>query len=396
MINTNALATAPLAPSVSASLDPYETSISPTGLIGSGSQRRLHQSHWRIRSQIITALATAEDDYLGKRATRLDLCCHSPILRKDSHGKATIDLQPCRDRLCPLCQRQRGRKATLKIAHEVKGWNSCRFATFTLRHADEPLTASLQRLAVHFRTLRSSPLWKSNVSRGVWSIEVTRNQETHRWHTHIHCLIDGHFIDQKVLASLWHTITGDSKIVDIRAVHDRERTAKYIADYVSKPADVHGWSDDDICEYAIALHGKRLIHTFGKAHGANIDPKIEEVPKIQSDYVAPAAIIIKAARLGCGNACHAASILRRISRTHAFASDQDFSPNVYQLPPVEIWEHAIVIATASRLFSLQCSGLPLFSPQHTTEKPRETQPTFFRETHAGHLAIAVPASEIPY
>lgn len=396
MAPTNAHGTGSDAAAMSASLDPYETSVTPTGLIGSSSQRRLHQSHWTVRAQIISALATADDSRLDKRARRLDLCCHSPILRKDSDGKASIDLQPCRDRLCPLCQRRRGRQATLKIAHEIKGWNSCRFATFTLKHDNVPLTTSLQRLAECFRTLRTSAIWKSNVTRGVWSIEVTKNQVTDRWHTHIHCLIDGSFIDQRLLASTWHAITGDSKIVDIRAVHDRERTAKYIADYVSKPADVHGWSNDDICEYALALHGKRLIHTFGKAHGTNVDPAADEVPAVQSDYVAPLAIIARAADLGCPEAQHACSILRRISRIHAHASGQDYVVPLHGLPPVEAWEHQIILLCAARLFSLFCGQRPLYTPPDPAAPPTEVQSIMFRESLAGLSPFVPTTSELPY
>lgn len=341
--------TAPHAAPPPTSLEALET----TGWaprIGTASQRKLHQRWWGVRDRILTALENSADDTLTKRAQRLDGCCSAPLLGKGSNGEVSLQLQACRDRLCPRCQQHRGRQASTRIAALVSGWPSCRFATLTLLHRPGSLADELTRLHEAFRRLRKTPEWRARVNAGVWSIEVTRNPGTARWHAHVHLLYRGEFFPQKLLSELWKAATGDSMIVDVRAVPDREQTARYIADYVSKPADVERWSQEEICEYAAAMHGRRLLHTFGNAHGANVDPPEDTGPQAPAEFVAPIRHLIHAARSGDEEAKHAIEILRRLSGTAAAAAGAD--PIAKDAPhvPVEQWEHAIVLAAAKRCF----------------------------------------------
>lgn len=363
--------------SLPTSLDPLETSEHPDGLKATAAQRQLHAAHWAVRTQIIFALQGSECPRLEKRAFRIDQCCFAPILRKDAHGNASLDLQTCRDRLCPKCQHARGRKASAKISQTVCGWSSCRFVTLTLKAADQPLAETLARLAGCFRLLRRHPDWKSRVTKGVWSIEVVRNVISQHWHVHLHCLTEGAYFEQKLLSKIWKTVTGDSDIVDIRAVSDRDKTAKYIAAYISKPAEVFMWTDDEICEYADALHGRRLIHTFGAAHGQNLDPTPEPEALAGNDYVGPLENITRAAELGCPDAAHASEILRRLGRSFCEASGQPHKLSLAPAVKVEPWEHELLIACTARLHVLRCSSLPLFSEAPPAPPKRERQSKLF-------------------
>lgn len=318
--------------------------------IGTASQRKLHQRWWGVRDRILTALENSDSPTLAKRALRLDGCCSAPLIAKGSNGKVSLQLQACRDRLCPRCQQHRGREAATRIAALVSGWPSCRFATLTLRHRDGPLSAELDRLHLAFKAIRKTPEWHTRVNAGVWSIEVTRNSQTKRWHAHVHLLYRGEFFPQKLLSELWKKITGDSEIVDVRAVPDREKTARYIAAYVSKPADVERWSEGEICEYAAAMHGRRLLHTFGKAHGSNVDPPVDAEPIEPAEFVAPIRHLILAARSNDAAARHAIEILRRLSRTAAEAAGEDPHPPNAPSIPVEEWEHTLVLTEAKRCF----------------------------------------------
>lgn len=319
--------------------------------IGTRSQMRLHARWWAVRDHIITAFESSDEPSLLKRAERLDGCCASPLVHGASNGKVSLVLQCCRDRLCPRCQRSRGLESARRITELVKGWNSCRFATLTLKHTGATLSSELDRLHASFRSLRKERLWKERVSEGVWSVEVTRNTSRQSWHVHVHLLYQGEFFPQKQLSDLWLKITSDSQIVDIRAVPDREKTARYIAEYVSKPLDAERWSHEEICEYAEAMHGRRLIHTFGKAHGTKVDePEIEEKHEA-TEFVAPLRPLIAAADNNDREAKHAIEILCRISRTYAEAAGEIPRAAHAVMPPVEDWEHAIVLREARRAFS---------------------------------------------
>jgi hypothetical protein len=339
----------PLSATAPASLVPLETNGKFCRL-GTASQLKLHSRWWGVRDHIITALEGSDEESLQKRAQRLDGCCASPLVHRSTDGKATLILQACRDRLCPRCQRARGQETSRRIASLISGWSSCRFATLTLRHSGGTLGQELDRLGEAFRKIRKEPKWKERVVSGVWSIEVTRNVTTKRWHAHLHLLFQGEYFDQALLSRMWEAATGDSPVVDIRAVNDREKTACYIADYVSKPLDAERWSHEDLREYAAAMHGRRLVHTFGRAHGAHIDQAAESEEKIDSEFVAPLRPLLLAADNGDREACHAREIVCRMSRTYCEAAGVRPCPSMAITPPVEEWEHAIVLREASRCF----------------------------------------------
>jgi replication protein len=358
----------------STSLVPLETN-GQFSRIGTASQLKLHRRWWGLRDRIITAFERSDDESLQNRGSRLDGCCASPLVHGAPNGKATLVLQCCRDRLCPRCQRARGREASTRISKLIRGWSSCRFATLTLKHRDSELSAELNRIHEAFRSLRKSPEWKARVREGVWSIEVTRNPASKKWHVHIHLLFQGEYFPQKLLSSLWLAATEDSPVVDVRAVADREKTAHYIAEYVSKPLDAEQWSNEEICEYAAAMHGRRLIHTFGKAHGARVDSSEVSENEAASEFVAPLRPLIAAADAGDSDARHAIEILCRISPVYAQAAARDPIPAHAVAPPVEEWEHAIVLAQAARCFAElleRQEGRPTPQPSAAT-RPREQQ-----------------------
>ena len=84
----------------------------------------------------------------------------------------------------------------------------------------------------------------------------------------------GKFARQKELSAEWLSVTGDSSIVDIRAIHDHLKVASYVTSYVTKPIDTSIFDSDDKLDEAVsALHGRRLCLTFGTWRGkALCDP----------------------------------------------------------------------------------------------------------------------------
>lgn len=272
----------------SSSLDPSETSdwdIGPQ----TRAQHRIHSRHWHIRARIIRAFWSDETGGLQKRADKLADCCVSPILWHAAGSAPRLQMQACKDRLCPRCQHERGRRARVKVLSVIRDFDSPRLITLTLRSSDEPLAELYARLFDSWRVLKQSPWWRSRVRAGVYAVEVTVNHSTGSWHPHLHLIYDGEYIEQRELSRIWKQITLDSPIVDIRAVHSRVAAAKYVADYIAKPADLGDWTDDQIREYAQAMRGKRLVHTFGKAHGRKIDEPEADTPTPPHVWIGPMA-----------------------------------------------------------------------------------------------------------
>jgi len=275
------------------SLDSLETTIPsphpPTPL-----QRRFFGGAEPTWQHLISCLHKSPDSKLNKRAIKLSECCKFPAIKADEHGRAVPTLARCKDRICPICSRTRGFAAAEKAEGLIGAMNAPRFLTLTLKHSKTPLTHQVDRLMDSFRNLRKSDLWKAKVTGGIYTLELTRNKKTDEWHPHLHVIFDGKFMLHSHLKDEWSRITGDSNIVDIRAVHDRKAAAYYIAEYISKAPGIGQWSDKHVCEFATALHGRRLINTIGNLHGKKLDPK-PELPKLDHTKFFPSICEIKMA-----------------------------------------------------------------------------------------------------
>jgi hypothetical protein len=172
-------------------------------------------------------------------------------------------LERCHDRLCLPCAKER--QAIIEA-----NFTACltdppyRFLTLTLRHSNDPLLDQLNRLYRHFRALRRTPYWHDHVTGGAAFCEIKLARDAHSWHPHLHMLIAGVYMDQGDLSDLWHRVTGDSSIVDIRLVRDTRRAAHYVAKYSTKPLPASVIRDPAALAEALpAVAHRRLIVTFG-------------------------------------------------------------------------------------------------------------------------------------
>jgi len=333
----------------SSSLDPLETKVTARPgwatrdlhdpLVATKAQRALHARHWRERERLIRVLLEAPDEQLQKRALRLDGCCQRPQIHAAPDGQVKLQLRCCRDRLCPRCQHARGRELALRVKALITSMNAPRFLTLTLKHRPETLRKNHDRLMAGWKALRKTHLIKRNVVGGVFVVEVTRNTETNRWHTHLHIVIDGGFIPQAPLSKEWKNCTGDSEIVDIRAVHDRGKVAKYVSDYVAKPQALNTWESAAVLEFAEHMHGRRMMATFGRLHAVNIDPHTPAEPQTVRTFLCDTVTLRNRADAGNERAKKACTILCKLGPSWKMslgimpeASDMDG----YTLTPEEL------------------------------------------------------------
>lgn len=173
----------------------------------------------------------------------------------------------CHDRFCLPCAQHRSRTVARRIVAKTVN-TEVRFLTLTLRTAGEPLVDSLDRLFASFLRLRRSNEWRARVSGGVSFLEIKWMSDTQRWHPHLHCLVQGRYFPHSSLKSLWHSVTGDSDIVDIRSARNQSRVSQYVTKYASKPFNSSFLHDEDrLDEAIIAMKGRRLATTFGTWRG---------------------------------------------------------------------------------------------------------------------------------
>jgi len=221
-------------------------------------------------------------------------------LQSGAAGKSRpVPTDQCRERLCPRCQRVRARKwaervrPLLEHLDEGEG-RPAKFLTLTqVSRPGESLRASLRRFNAHFRALYLHPEWKSRVRGYVAAREVTWTKKK-CWHFHVHVLADFEYWPQKDISALWHSITGDSYIVDVRAVkRGSEREAiKYPIKFIGVPPS-------KVVELVESTAGVRMISIGGewRKHLRVADMEPQDCP--EGHELVPAAVLYERAAAGC-------------------------------------------------------------------------------------------------
>lgn len=289
------------------SLEALETS--PCELRAGVDVRVLRRREAVLRDNICRALHLSENEPLIRRSFKIADCCQNPLVYADDGGRARVILQTCRDRLCPGCQRRRGKTVTAKVAAAVERFDALRMITLTKRHRGQTLPTMMDEVADAFRKLRQDPVWKAAVVGGVYVYEVTLNPQTREWHAHVHVLADGTFIKQRDLSAAWLRATGDSPIVHVKMIHERSAAARYVAKYVAKPTGLETFSDEEIVEYALAVARRRLFHSFGRHHRTRC-PEWEAPPGSKArEHVCSVRDLARAAEAGDNEAAWATAKL---------------------------------------------------------------------------------------
>jgi hypothetical protein len=173
------------------------------------------------------------------------------------------------------------------LAGQVKEWletiEKPKFLTLTLKHSHNELTNQIDHLYKSFRKLRLMKEYKGLFKGGVWFFQIKRSESDDLWHPHLHCVIESKFVEFDKLWKAWLRITGTSKIVDIRGVKDPDEVAEYVARYAARPSDLAGMDVSSQLELVTALHGRRLVGTWGSAREISLSPsKPQDADKWQN------------------------------------------------------------------------------------------------------------------
>lgn len=182
--------------------------------------------------------------------------------------------------LCPLCAIRRGSKF---LAAYLQRWDIIKAENPALKPFLITLTVKDgEDLKERFNHLHKAQkeLWKRRsriyptaldcVTGAVWSYEVKRGSNSGAWHPHLHMIaLSETMPDQAQLSEEWHSITGDSFIVDVRPISEDDPASGFIEvfKYAVKfsdqpPADtVHAW---------VTLASKRLLASSGAFRGVEV------------------------------------------------------------------------------------------------------------------------------
>lgn len=205
---------------------------------------------------------------------RLDECrTDAWFVRHEETGKVRVAAKQCRVRWCPLCSDARQAFLTSQVSEWLKPTEHPKILTVTLKHSNAPIGWQIKNLYEFFRTFRRRSYLKKRITGGVWFFQIKKSKSDSMWHPHIHAVIDGDYLDQKKLSTLWSQITGGSYIVDVRPVKDKDNAVRHVARYAAKPSALADLDLDDAVSLVAAMQGVRLVGTWGTARKISLRAK---------------------------------------------------------------------------------------------------------------------------
>lgn len=232
-----------------------------------------HSGWSNTRERVVAALVSAAVP--SGRLAAFKRCGHRAYVLQSltNPERFKIASSKCKDRFCKPCARERARGVARKLLEHVDK-RELRFLTLTLKTQSPDLKTELDRLYSSFQLLRRRAFWKRHVTGGAAMLEVKWNEKSSRWHPHLHVLVEGRYIPHTHLVKEWQAVTGDSFIVDIRAVKDNAKVTQYICKYATDPIDRSIGRDHDRLVQAIhAFKGRKTCLTFGTWRGVDLtDP----------------------------------------------------------------------------------------------------------------------------
>jgi hypothetical protein len=220
--------------------------------------------HWQPRRLRVRAALTRCGANVFQ-LERFDACGGECTIEwSEELQKHRVRANYCKSRHCEPCARAKANliARNLRDALENAPKNHHRFVTLTLKHSDAPLHDQVRRLYRCFKKLRDSEWWKKTQDGGAFMLEVKHNG-TH-WHPHLHIISAGRFMRKEDLSGAWLRATGDSMIVDIRAIDSAKDVVHYVCKYVTKGTSPQVWQRDELADqFVIGTKRVRACGTYG-------------------------------------------------------------------------------------------------------------------------------------
>lgn len=209
----------------------------------------------------------------------------------------------CRERLCPMCQRRKSLKTSADVRRLVeylgsRGWVHMVLTVKNCSASD--LNGTITKL---FRDssflLTKTPEFKRAFKGALRCLEVTFNSDTDTYHPHLHVLLSSDKsynnnarkrISKRKLRWLWWEVSGVDYLPQVHIDSDvDEGVIAEIAKYCVKPLELD-LPEVKRCEVLeklhAALHGRRLMQSYGEIKTAFKDLKIDINADSEREYVA--------------------------------------------------------------------------------------------------------------
>jgi hypothetical protein len=143
----------------------------------------------------------------------------------------------------------------------------------TYCHSSSPLFEQVTSLYAAFRKLRQHKVIRQAVRGGVWFFQIKVSKKSGEYHPHLHIVLDSDYVSQKLISLQWLQSTGNSFIVDIRAVKSPEVVADYVSRYAARPCNLSDFTPEQGVDVVSLFHRRRLCGTFGTGRSVKLGHK---------------------------------------------------------------------------------------------------------------------------
>ena len=229
-----------------------------------------------------------EEDGLSHQAHRFEGCGrkYNTFRCKNIHehkAKERHDIAfpyCCEQRICDRCCMKRGNVVREKVIDILKHRNKTRTNKFSLLTLTKKMSnvrylspSEVKRFNKHVRKLINELFPKSDDCGALAVLEFGK-----KLNIHAHIIVYGPYYPQSYISRKWKEITGDSYIVDIRAIRDHKVVANYLVKYIAKSPKFDNLKF--YSAYLKAISGVRRLHRYGIFYGF----KAGEVESIKCPY----------------------------------------------------------------------------------------------------------------
>jgi len=166
----------------------------------------------------------------------------------------------CGYRCCNKCRKYREIRVRKRMKPILLKFRNPKLLTLTIKghhKLDQEIKNKIYKHAREF--------FRRTKLDGIRVLEIKRYSDGYYYH--LHCIIDTHkYILQSLLSKVWHNVTKDSYIVDIRRITSMVGLW-YVLKYSAKPLERM-----TVNEYVDFFHGTRMHTKFGRFYGMKITP----------------------------------------------------------------------------------------------------------------------------
>jgi len=177
-----------------------------------------------------------------------------------------------------MCAARVRKAMSANAAEWIKHLKDPKFLTLTLKHTDAPLSHQVSHLYKYFALLRKRKDLEKLFHGGIWFFQIKFNSEYEQFHPHLHILLDGEYVPQSLISSIWLDVTGDSSIVDIRKIWDVDKAANEVSRYAATPCSLTKLDLPWAITVVRELEGRKLCGTFGTARRVHLRQQEERDP----------------------------------------------------------------------------------------------------------------------